>query len=1434
LKELNKKADNSEKDAKETDEYLKALDKRIKEKEVERKNEVKETADALKIVEKFVKDDASFNNLKHYANNFSNIQKELQNTSNQLIVDIKKKQLEFERNVDTLYYLSSNLYLTKSSNITSNLNAILELKNNLSSNVHYFTSNLNMKKNEIDGLMQEFRDKIGTSGISGGAADTASEEPSGTLGGAKKYTIEELQNNNNNNTYFDLKYLKTDKKEAQAERKKQAFSAKEKAMMKILLNYFENSNKSKDNDCNKGLYGCAYEQVKKARAYIKRHKNQYDELIAKIITFTDKLGYDPTRDPVKFKKGMQYKLSKLELASKQIIKDALSMKANEKNNLAPPPEPIDTSIMTSILSDFVKTYIVVKEIDIKSITDGPPVSDTRGSLNDSVIDALTNVIKMTSLISLATEDPSKVMPSARFLGRFSQLQGNLNPPDDILEALKNVASRTEIAKSLHSIINISAPSVPLASDQQPSEIETILANLRNFVVACNVARNSLDAFKIPQNPDNDDDIPQDQMSSMQEVVKLISLTKNLPFNGIQQDTNSQPNLDDGVQKLLADFIKVSQFGKSLLEEVEEVADPGEREVDVTNILTVLPKIVTIGQISRTLLDKLNNQNAISDSEQSQAGIGDINTLKQLLQNFINTATTSSQIAELLKLEIPDQEQLNDNDIISLIGKLKDALVAINFVRQNMNLPDFAQQINNTDIDAKPQDLLDILQKILIATSTTGRLLEQVKEVPSTAPMSPELLDLTIDTGIMAAALAQTLLKQIVEGGKLSDTDGNFSSDELNDKLNGLINVVKNVKAVNGAKNSIISIPDEGILGSNNHIELSQSLVNSIEPAVVVNQLDRFIKDMPEIKESKVKAFDLGDIVEKGIMIATLANILSQQIQNGGIGKGKDDEINIEKAKEVLEETKNALTAYQIAYNLNLKNIDVQNVIPDITHISENIRDAIQKATLGSKLADQIVDIKIPTRPFDANEVLELGAILSTASPSTPGPSTRGGYFLPNQIQYAKNTKHSKNAKTANNNISDNKSLIPASMFYTGGADKRIDSTTRYMSTRADMRGDARRDPKIDPNKKDDSSRKDTGNKNTLSSRETIDYSRILNDVDNWYDKYDDAYTQIESKIKDIDESYIKHYNNVVSTDTKALDEYQEIEIITASNRTPVFNEDDKNKLTAANDLLKKLEENIETLKADRSKIGSLKQILDTLKSTNESIDTNLKKYFSSVQTDADLDNFKELIRNNRRLIQQQKDLLETADKNVKLSDLEGLKSKISEFTKSYKFPQKFSTNQDIAKSIKAKIGQLARQKASESQSNKTDELTQNINSIKEKLKILKDLLKKKSRSSTAKAASIGEFTDVDGTRSLVDAETSIYNKVWDNYVADLKNPDKVIEQSQDNFYRTMKSNNLDPEEALELSSDDKIIFVIVMSSPLILIATFICQVILMKKDRAAV
>ena len=56
---------------------------------------------------------------------------------------------------------------------------------------------------------------------------------------------------------------------------------------------------------------------------------------------------------------------------------------------------------------------------------------------------------------------------------------------------------------------------------------------------------------------------------------------------------------------------------------------------------------------------------------------------------------------------------------------------------------------------------------------------------------------------------------------------------------------------------------------------------------------------------------------------------------------------------------------------------------------------------------------------------------------------------------------------------------------------------------------------------------------------------------------------------------------------------------------------------------------------------------------------------------------------------------------------------------------------------------------------------------------------------------------------------SKYNKIWNKYIENINDEDKLLEESRDRFYTSFKSSGLDPSIALVITRDDKVLFIII-------------------------
>ena len=84
--------------------------------------------------------------------------------------------------------------------------------------------------------------------------------------------------------------------------------------------------------------------------------------------------------------------------------------------------------------------------------------------------------------------------------------------------------------------------------------------------------------------------------------------------------------------------------------------------------------------------------------------------------------------------------------------------------------------------------------------------------------------------------------------------------------------------------------------------------------------------------------------------------------------------------------------------------------------------------------------------------------------------------------------------------------------------------------------------------------------------------------------------------------------------------------------------------------------------------------------------------------------------------------------------------------------------------------------------------------VEELNKVLKNMSKKSDNS--------------DKSDKYIEKKT-IYNKIWDAYIKNVSDSEKVLEDTQDKLYRQYNYNNLDPIKALTLTLNDKVIFIVI-------------------------
>ena len=90
-----------------------------------------------------------------------------------------------------------------------------------------------------------------------------------------------------------------------------------------------------------------------------------------------------------------------------------------------------------------------------------------------------------------------------------------------------------------------------------------------------------------------------------------------------------------------------------------------------------------------------------------------------------------------------------------------------------------------------------------------------------------------------------------------------------------------------------------------------------------------------------------------------------------------------------------------------------------------------------------------------------------------------------------------------------------------------------------------------------------------------------------------------------------------------------------------------------------------------------------------------------------------------------------------------------------------------------------------------------LENIQRSLELILNRLTSKSKSALSKVVSSSN------------GDETMYSQLWNQYMTDVKDENKLFEDTRDKLYKSYKSNNLDPSDVLSPTLDDKIIFVVI-------------------------
>jgi hypothetical protein len=374
-------------------------------------------------------------------------------------------------------------------------------------------------------------------------------------------------------------------------------------------------------------------------------------------------------------------------------------------------------------------------------------------------------------------------------------------------------------------------------------------------------------------------------------------------------------------------------------------------------------------------------------------------------------------------------------------------------------------------------------------------------------------------------------------------------------------------------------------------------------------------------------------------------------------------------------------------------------------------------------------------------------------------------------------------------------------------------TTLYNKTgqREPISGGA--PPPIPVKKPSTEAPKDKREEKTLANKEDIDYDKILTDLENWTEKLKSV-DEINTKLTKVNTEYIEKYNEIKKPDQLET-KIQDFGIISPPNpstsvdltrfRTEVHNTDLNVKLNEISEAIVKFEDTISSKHIETllNKVDEYKKIHTDIKSHIES-----KKHFIPLLTSDELQELKEKLREYLKHIELFINGINEIKNAISETEIKAIKTLVKSISDKLSDNNSFSTNKSNLAELKSKLTKLENGRSVKT--DKFNNATTNVSNIKKTATEINTILikvfeiaKKKSRNPMQKA--------MDGN-SLDDKLTteSVYNSIWNNYLDDLKDNSKLLEKSQDKFYKAFRNKNLDPEDALQLSSDDKILFCIII------------------------
>jgi hypothetical protein len=307
------------------------------------------------------------------------------------------------------------------------------------------------------------------------------------------------------------------------------------------------------------------------------------------------------------------------------------------------------------------------------------------------------------------------------------------------------------------------------------------------------------------------------------------------------------------------------------------------------------------------------------------------------------------------------------------------------------------------------------------------------------------------------------------------------------------------------------------------------------------------------------------------------------------------------------------------------------------------------------------------------------------------------------------------------------------------------------------------------------------------------------DLENWIDFYKEEKVKAEiDKFK----SRIQKYREI-------------LDINLSTDNSSTYNTlTDKDKSDTSKKVITAYQSDVESYKTN------IENALESLPSTNLKetiqklieINKNIldQKQIAQYLTEVKYESFKDNVKNYTRLLNK---LLNTYEEDSRKTNEAEIKTLVTELKNIISMIPKIDRISEVKNKIESVTKSIAKLKTnittniSDTNDNfyksEKEQIQNSNNSIKGELNSVLNKLKKNARSTVSKAVDGSDISSKLTTESL-------FSRLWKNYLNDLNDENQIIEEAQDKLYRSYKSNNLDPEQALALSQDDKIIFVVII------------------------